>query len=42
MKVSFRFPLKVNKVSFPNVSSEKEHLGFSDITDISSLSKVAT
>jgi hypothetical protein len=42
LKVSFKFPLKVNKVYFSNLNAGTDTLSFSDITDITSLNKVAT
>ena len=42
MKVTFKFPMKVNKVFFTNMSANGEHYSFSDITDLSSLNKVAS
>ena len=41
MKVSFKFPMKVNKVNFTNLNQETYSLGLRDIHDMDSLNKVA-
>ena len=40
-KLSFRFPIKVHKVNFTNLSQDNKVLSFKDITDFDSLNKVA-
>ena len=41
MKISFKFPMKVHKVSFPNLPEASHELSFGDIHDFDSLNKVA-
>src|ERR1700744_4649436 len=41
MKISFSLPVKVHKVFFTNMNNSPEHLGISDIHDVSSFNKVA-
>jgi len=40
-KVSFRFPIKVQKVNFTNLQQENKVLSLKDITDFESLNKAA-
>ena len=42
MKISFKFPINVYKVSFTNLSQENKVLSFKDIHDFDSLNKVAS
>lgn len=41
MRVSFKFPMKIHKVNFTNLSQENKVLSFKDIHDMDSLNKVA-
>lgn len=42
MKISFKFPMKVYKVNFLNLSQQNKVLSFKDIHDMESLNKVAS
>lgn len=41
LKVSFKFPMKVYKVNFLNLTQQNKVLSFKDIHDMESLNKVA-